>query len=184
MERRAQVGPALGVKIGIGYAATAHFDSVAWWQQGIRFVAPALRLAELAEASLALELGLPVEIGVVDRASLEFRTTTVTAGLSTFPLRRSFVEIEVGLGIGPLHTDVVAFLPDGRSESKAHTAGHVTALIAVVFHPAPHVDIRARLDARYVIRPAGFGVEGRGDFGAYPWQPSGGIDIAFALFGR
>jgi hypothetical protein len=184
MERRAPVGPALGVKIGIGYAATAHFDNVVWWQQGIRFVAPALRLADLAEAALALELGLPVEIGVEDRASLEFRTVAVTAGVSTFPLRRSVVEIEVGLGIGPLHTDVVAFLPGGRSARKEHTAGQVTALVAIVFHPAPHVDIRARLDARYVIRPAGFGIEGRGDFGAYPWQPSCGIDIAFALSRR
>jgi hypothetical protein len=184
MDRRIAVGPALGVKIGIGYAATAHFDQVAWWQQCIRFAAPALRLAALAEASLALELGLPVEIGSADRVSLEFRTVAVTAGLSTFPLRRAIVEMEVGLGLGPLHTDVVAFLPEGRSEREAHTAGHVTALVAVVFHPTPYVDVRARLDARYVIRPAGFGIGGKGDFGAYPWQPSGGIDIAFALFRR
>ena len=92
--------------------------------------------------------------------------------------------MEVGLGAGPLHTAVVAFLPGGRSERQAHTAGHVTASVAVVFHPAPHVDIRARLDARYVIRPAGYGIGGRGDFGAYPWQPAGGIDIVFALFRR
>jgi len=184
MERRARRGPALGVKLGMGYSLTAHFDQVAWWQHGLRFVAPAVRLVDLVEAALALELGLPAEIGVEDRATLEFQTIVVTAGLSAFPLRRRVVEIEVGLGAGPLHTAVVAFLPDGRSERKAHTAGHVTALVAVVLHPAPHVDFRARVDARYVIRPAGFGIGGRGDFGACPWQPSFGIDIAFAFFRR
>jgi len=184
MEQRAPTGPASGVKIGIGYAATAHFDEVVWWQQALRFVAPALRLGALVQTSLELELGLPVEIGDDDGASLEFRTVTVTAGLSTFPLRRSAVEVEVGLGVGPVHTVAVAFLEDGHSERREHNAGQVAAMVAVVFHPASNVDIRARLDARYVIRPAGYGINGRGDFGAYPWQPSGGIDIAFALFRR
>jgi len=184
MERRVLAGPASGFKIGIGYAATAHFDEVVWWQQALRVVAPALRLGALVQTSLELELGLPAEIGEDDGASLEFRTVSVTAGLSTFPLRSSVVELEAGIGLGPAYTEAVAFLPDGRSERQAHTAGHATAMIALVIHPAAHVDIRARLDARYVIRPAGYSINGRGDFGAYPWQPSGGIDIAFALFRR
>jgi hypothetical protein len=184
MGQRAVAGPALGVKIGIGYEGTAHFDDVVWWQQGLRFVAPALRLGELVQTSLELEIGMPVEIGADGGASLELRTVSVTAGLSTFPLRRSVVEIEVGLGVGPVHTDAVAFLPDGRSDRQSHTAGRLAAMVAVVFHPAANVDIRARLDASYVIHPAGYSIGGKGDFGAYPWQPSGGIDIAFALFRR
>jgi hypothetical protein len=184
MEQRAPSRPVSGVKIGIGYAATAHFDDVVWWQQALRFVAPAVRLGPLVQTSLELELGLPAEIGEDDGASLELRTVSVSAGLSAFPLRRRVVELEAGIGLGPVHTEAVAFLPDERSERQAHTAGHVTAVIAVVFHPAVYVDIRARLDARYVIRPAGYSIGGQGDFGAAPWQPSGGIDIAFALFRR
>jgi hypothetical protein len=182
--RRAPERAAAGVKLGAGWAAAAHFDDAVWWQQLLRFVAPALRAGPLLQVGFELEIGLPSEIGAEAGPTLELRTIAGTAWLSTFPLRRRFVEIEVGIGIGPLRSEGIAFLEDGTSESAGHTGGQIAAALAVVIHPVPHVDIRARLDARYAIRPAGYGINGRGEFGANPWQPSGGIDVAFALYRR
>jgi len=172
------------IKVGGGYFASAHLDDVLWWQQGIRFALPALRPSDLVQAQIELELGLPSSIGVEDRTSLEISTVCASAGAGFFPLRGAVVEIEAGLNAGPLRTEAVAFLQSGESAGATHTTFHVTFLAGLVIHPSPRLDVRFRFDVRYVFRPPSFGILGEGDFGSHPWQPGGGIDLAFALFPR
>jgi hypothetical protein len=175
---------AWAAKIGGGYFASAHFDAVLWWQQGIRFDLPALRFDDLVQAQLELELGLPSSVGAADGASLELRTVTASLGAGLFLLRGSVVEMELSLATGPHDTDAVAFLPTGESADSHLVSWHATASAGLVVHPAPRMDIRFRFDVRYVIRPPSIAIAGEGDFGAHPWQPGGGIDLAFALFSR
>lgn len=181
---RAGVRPGRGweVKIGAGYFASAHLDAALWWQQGVRLAAPALRPADPLQLQLELELGFPASVGEEDRLWLELRSVCASAGVSLLPLRRSAVEIEAGLSAGPIHTRATAFLTNGESDRAEHTAGHATGMLALVLHPARRVDLRLRFDLRYVIRPPSFGIDDQGDFGAQPWQPGGGVDLAVALF--
>ena len=185
----AQAPPTAGrrrwsVKIGAGYFGAAHFDDVLWWQQGIRFAMPAVRLNDFLQTGLELELGLPSTVGDEGRAWLEIRTVAASLGAELFLLRHSVVEIGVGLDAGVLYTGAVAFLPTGESASASHTTGHATAVAGIVLHPTPRIDIRFRFDIRYVLRPPSFGIAGEGDFGAHPWQPGGGVDLAFSLYPR
>jgi hypothetical protein len=176
------VRPRSGGRLGIGYFLRGHFDEVSWSQQGLTIHAPAWRFEQGLMLRLMVTVGLPASFGHAETNRLELRTVGGLIGAAWIPFEQRWFELELGGGAGFEQTSAVAFLINGEAESAGHVSGQLAVWFALVWHPVPGLDVRLHLNGVYAIRPPSFNINGKGDFGAFPWQPGVGVDVAVALF--
>jgi hypothetical protein len=180
--RPSAVRPRSGVRLGVGYFLRGHFDEASWSQHVLTILAPAWRLEQGLMLRLMAIVGLPTSIGDPAHDRLEVRSVGGLVGAAWIPVERRWFEIEFGGSAGFEQSTAVAFLESGEAEGAEHLAGLLTAWLGLVWHPTPGVDIRLHLNGIYVLRPPSYSINGKGDFGSFPWQPGAGADIAVNLF--
>jgi hypothetical protein len=176
------VRPRSGFRVGLGYYLRGHFDEVSWSQHGLTIHAPAWRFEKGLMLRLMVTVGLPASFGDPEADRLELRTVGGLAGASWIPFEQRWFEIEIGAGAGFEQTAAVAFLAAGQTETVEHVSGQVMAWFGLVWHPTPGLDVRLHLNGVYQIRPPSYSINGKGDFGSFPWQPGVGVDVAGTLF--
>jgi hypothetical protein len=174
--------PRSGGRLGLGYGVRAHFDVVSWSQHTLTVHVPAWRFERFAIVRLMLSVGLPSTIGRTAGDWLEIRSVGGVLGAGWIPMARRWFELELGGGVGFEDTTANAFLSTGKAEGADHLSGQLVVWAALVWHPTPGMDIRLHLNGAYILRPPSYSINGKGDFGAYPWQPGAGVDIAAAMF--
>jgi len=174
--------PRSGGRLGAGYVLRGHFDTESWIQHGIVLHAPAWRFEQGLVVRLTVTIGLPSSFGDPDADRLELRSVGGLAGAGWIPFEQRWFELELGGGAGFEQTSAVAFLSNGEADSAEHVSGLVAVWLGLVWHPMPGLDVRLHLNGAYVFRTPSYSINGRGDFGAFPWQPGGGLDIAATLF--
>lgn len=174
--------PRSGGRLGVGYFLRGHFDEVSWSQHCLTVLAPAWRFERGLMLRLMAIVGLPTSIGDQARDRLEVRSVGGVAGAAWIPIERRWFEVELGGGAGFEQTTAVAFLERGEAEGVEHLSGLLTAWLGLVWHPTPGADVRLHLNGIYVLRPPSYSINGKGDFGSFPWQPGAGVDIAVTLF--
>jgi hypothetical protein len=173
-----------GLGFAAGYFARVHSDAARWWQHGIEFAIPSWRVNDLWEFRGTISAGLPSSVGEHGTEWLELRTFGVGLAIGLVPLRGSRMEVALSLGAGTLNTIAVAFLADGESDTQSHLSAEAVGRISFVWRAARRMSVIAFASCSYVMSPPSFSMNGRGDFGRFPWQPVVGLDISVGLFGK
>jgi hypothetical protein len=170
-----------GPRIALGWRWRLHPDEVTWSQHGITGHLPAWRFRSGLELRVVGAIGLPTRIGDPGVAWLEL-TDLELAGVAGFrPWQGRRFGVELSAGAGAYCLRAAAFLPDGTSQSAKHVAGQLVGGIGVTWRLAGWLELRLHGGVARVLGPGWFSINGRGDFGAEPWQPFAGLDLFAAL---
>ncbi|HUT78224.1 MAG TPA: hypothetical protein VM285_11080 [Polyangia bacterium] len=172
-----------GPRIALGWRWRVHLDEVTWTQHGIAAHLPAWRFESGLELRAVGAIGLPTRIGDPGVAWLELTELELGIEAGVRPVRGRIVDIELFGGAGAYCLRAAAFLPDGTSRSMKYLAGQVVGGVGVAWRPAGRLELRLHGGVARVLGPGWFSINGRGDFGAEPWQPSVGLDLSVALPG-
>lgn len=173
--------PRFGPRLALGWRTGFHFDEVTWSRHGIAFHLPAWLFEFGLELRVVGVVGLPARIGDPWVSWLELSTSEAGAAAGFRPFGGRTLDAEVFAGAGVSYTRAAAFLADGSTASADHLSGQITMGAGLVWGFLPGLELRLHGGANRVLRPGRFSINGRGGFGAAPWQPLIGMDLSAAL---
>ncbi|MDD5306815.1 MAG: hypothetical protein PHU25_05790 [Deltaproteobacteria bacterium] len=170
--------------LGAGYRYRAHFDAAGWGQHEVVALVPGVRLEERWLLKLVLAADLPVRIGERDERMMELSSLSASAAIGFLPWTSRHLDVEACVSAGAERTAVTAFLGAGETARATSIAPLLMASLAMGWRASRNLRIRAHLDAAFAIEPTAYGIEGRGDFGGFPWQIGGGVDMEMSVLGQ
>jgi hypothetical protein len=170
--------------LGAGYRARVHFDEATWGEHEIVALVPVVRMARIWVARLVLTAGLPVRIGERSERVLELSSLSASAAAGLIPWSSRHLDVEACVSAGAQRTAATAFWGAGESDRSSSVGALLVASAALGWRVTGGARIRLHLDGAYTPGATAYGMAGRGDFGGFPWQVGGGIDMELAVLGQ